>query len=229
MKNLLMFLRDTLYIPLASSVMWLNSVLVNSTVKLEVIGEDTLNKLHAEGKQLIFAFWHQATFTMFYYYRGKKMCALPVDNYLGKTLAGFLRKYGYKTITYPERGTPLQRVEAIAKLLKGIREGHDCGIAVDGPPDEYLFKAKPGVFYLASRSGAPIIPSAIYYKNAFTMNFRWDKYLVPRLFSRAVLYLGEPIYVNESVFEKNVDPMLKKLEETLYNLTAKAKEICLSK
>ena len=223
MIALLKKLRDLLYVPLASNVMWLNSLAVNSTVHLDVIGEEKIDLLHSQGKRIIFAFWHQATFRMFYYYRGKKICALPVDNYLGRILAGFFRKYGFRTVTYPERGSPMARTEAIARIIRTIRdEGYDCGIAVDGPPEEAIFKAKPGVFYLAARTGYPILPIGIHYDRARVMNFRWDKYLVPKLFSRAVMVMGDPIYVKENLSDMNIKDMAHDLEDKLHSLTEEA-------
>jgi lysophospholipid acyltransferase (LPLAT)-like uncharacterized protein len=209
--------------------MWLNSILINSSLKIEVVGEEKIDRLHGEGKKIIFAFWHRATFCMFYYYRRKKNCVFPVDNYLGSILAGFVKRYGIKAIRYPERGTPIERTQAVIKLIRTIKEGYDCSIAVDGPPDEKLFNVKPGVFYLAQRTGSPVIPIGVYYKRAFVFKFRWDKYLMPKPFTRAVLYVGEPIHVKKELSEMDTKKMCDSLEEKLHELTRKAKEVCLSK
>lgn len=213
MKKLFYLLRDIIYVPIASTIMWVHSLLINSTLKIEFIGEEKIKQQHREGKRTIFAFWHQATFSMFYYYRWRKLCALPVDNYLGSILAGFFKKYGFKVIRYPERGTPMERAQAISKLIKTIKEGYDCGMAVDGPPNEKLFKAKPGVFYLSQRTGYPVMPAGIYYRNAFVFNFRWDKYLMPKPFTRAVIVIGDPIYVNKDLTEKDLDSMCRGLKK----------------
>ena len=154
---------------------------------------------------------------------------LPVDNYLGNILAGFVKKYGFKVIRYPERATPMERAQAISKLIKTIKKGYDCGIAVDGPPNEKLFVAKPGVFYLSQRTGYPVMPAGAYYRNAFVFNFRWDKYLMPKPFTKAVIVIGDPIYVNKNLTEKDLDSMCRGLEKKLYELTEQAKKICLSK
>ncbi len=210
--------------------MWLNSIIINRTIKLEVVGEEKIKTLHDKGEKIIFAFWHRATFSMFYYYRRQKICALPVDNYLGSILDGFFRRYGFITVRYPERGSPIERVEAIAKLIKTIKdEDCDCGLAVDGPPGEKLFKAKPGVFYLAARTGHPILPVGIYYGNAHVLNFRWDRYIMPKMFSKAVMVIGDPIYVKEKLSDVDMGKMADGLEKNLHELTAEAKKICLAK
>lgn len=229
MKKILIYLRDAFYVPFAAFMMWLHSLLINSTLKIKLVGEDKIEQLHREGKQVIFAFWHQATFSMLYYYRNKGACILPVDNYLGSILAGFTKRYGYNIVRYPQGGSPVQRISAIARIIKIIKDGHDCSIAVDGPPDEKLFNAKPGVFYLAQRTGFPVIPVGAYYSKAHQMNFRWDKYLMPKPFARAILYAGEPIFVKEDVSEIDMGKMCRELEKKIHALTEKAKERCLSK
>lgn len=219
-------LRDALYVPIASNAMSGSCLAINKTVKLTVVGEENIKKVHKKGEQAIFAFWHQSTFTLFSFYRGKKIAMMPVDNYLGSILTGLAVKFGFKTIRYPESGSPVDRIEAIARLMKTLKEGYDCGIAVDGPPDEKLYEAKPGIFFIASRTRYPILPTAIYYKNALTLNFRWDKYLVPLPFSKAALVIGEPMYVTENF---NGKASCRDIEDKLHKLTLKAKEICLTK
>jgi len=226
MTSLLVKLRDAAYVPFASFVMWLNSIIINSTLRIKLVGMDKIASIHARGERVIFAFWHQATFTMFYFYRGKDAVVIPVDNYLGSILAGFVKMYGYRVVRYPERGTPVERVQAVARLIKVIKSGHDCPIAVDGPPEEKLFNAKPGVFYMAGRTGFPVLPVGACYDRAFTFNFRWDKYLMPKPFSKVVLHAGEPIYVKEGLSEMDTEELCRKLEKELHRLTELAREAC---
>lgn len=229
MKNILIILRNNIYVPISSAIMWLNSVLINSTVKLVVVNEGAIDRLHKDNGRILFAFWHQATFTLFNYYRGKRICSMPVDNYLGQILKGFLQRYGFKTVTYPEMGSSTDRVKAITRVIRAIKDGWDCGIAVDGPPNEEIFKAKPGVFFLAQRSGSPILPVGIHYEKQWEFKFRWDRYLVPKFFSKAVLVIGDPIHVKENLSEKDMGPVCRELEEKLRQLTEKAKKVCLAR
>jgi len=219
-------LRDFVYVPAASAFFRASCLTINRTLKFSVVGEENIRKVHKKGEQAIFAFWHQSTFTMFNYYKGKKIAMIPVDNYLGSILTRFAKSFGFRTIRYPQSGTPAEKIEALAKLIKAIKEGWDCGVAVDGPPDEQLYKAKPGIFFIASRTGYPILPAAIYYERAVTMGFRWDKYLIPLPFSRATLVIGEPIYVAEKY---EGEKLCRELEKKLFTLTDKAKDACLSK
>ncbi len=225
MTDILLSIRDAVYVPVASYLMWLDSVLINSTVRIKFIGEDTIAAVHGKGQRAVFAFWHQSTFSPFYYYRKRKICALPVDNYLGKILGGFLRRYGFRTISYPQGGKPGERINALASLIRTVKGGYDCGIAVDGPPDEKLYSAKPGVFFIAQRTGNPVLPVGVYYSDPLVLGFRWDKYQIPKPFSRATVLVGEPIYVKATASEADLEGLSRTLERTLHDLTEKAKAL----
>jgi lysophospholipid acyltransferase (LPLAT)-like uncharacterized protein len=59
------------------------------------------------------------------------------------------------------------------------------GHIVDGPlgPPRVV---KPGLISLAQRTGAAICPAYVSYENPWTFN-SWDRFMVPKPFSRALL------------------------------------------
>lgn len=225
---ILKFLRK-IYIEIAAFFLWLLSLLINKTIKLEVYGEETINKIHKQGKAVIFAFWHNASHPFFYYYRNKNAFIIPVNKIPGEVLASFARKYNYLTETLNLDGTPAERTETVIKLIRNLKKGHDVPLAIDGPPDEKLYDVKPGVFYIAGKSGTPIIPAGMYAKRGLTMWWRWDKYIIPLPFTKVVLVVGKPFHIAKKINAEEIKKKCQELGEEIHATTKKAREICLKK
>src|SRR5207302_969667 len=84
--------------------------------------------------------------------------------------------------------------------------GQFCHMAVtpDGPRGPRR-QVQPGVVYLASRMGLPIVPMGIGFGRTWRAK-SWDQFALPRPGSRAVLVTTEPIIVpgnaDREVFDK---------------------------
>jgi lysophospholipid acyltransferase (LPLAT)-like uncharacterized protein len=80
-----------------------------------------------------------------------------------------------------------------------IREGWSPALNPDGPyGPRYVFK--PGAILLAQLSGRPVVPIAFHAEHAW--QFRaWDRFVLPRPFSRIVIGVGEPRYVPRGIGE----------------------------
>jgi lysophospholipid acyltransferase (LPLAT)-like uncharacterized protein len=223
---ILLDLLRKIYVEFAAFWMWVLSMLVNKTVKLEVHGRQHIDRLKKEGKSIIFCFWHNASHPLMYYYRNTETCMLPVNKIPGEVLGAFGRKLGYISFPLKIDGTPAERTETVIKLIKNIKNGHDLAIAVDGPPDEKLYDVKPGAPYMAAKTGMPIIPAGMWAKKAFIMWWRWDKYIIPLPFTRVTIVIGEPIHIERDISKKEVmDGHRKKITEEIHAATDKAREI----
>ncbi len=84
---------------------------------------------------------------------------------------------------------------AVRGLLRALRDGAVALIAVDGPsgPRE---EVKPGVVYLAQRTGLPVWPVVVAVARGHRLRRAWDRYLLPRPFTRTVVLVGEPFHVD---------------------------------
>ncbi len=224
---ILRFLRR-IYVEFAALLLWLLSLLINKTIKLEVYGEEIVDKIHKGGKALIFAFWHNASHPFFYYYRDKKAYIIPVNKIPGEVLATFARKYNFFTEPLNIDGTPAERTETVIRIIRKLKMGHDVSIAVDGPPDEKLYDVKPGIFYLASKSGVPIIPAGMYAKRGLTLWWRWDKYIIPLPFTKVVIVVDKPLHISKKISAEEIQKKRQEVKKKIDVMTEKAKEICLS-
>lgn len=108
---------------------------------------------------------------------------------------------------------------AVRGLLRALRDGAVALIAVDGPsgPREQV---KPGVVYLAQRTGLPIWPVAVAVARGHRLRRAWDRYLVPRPFTRTVVLVGEPLHIDR---DASPDAACAAIEERLHALGREAR------
>jgi lysophospholipid acyltransferase (LPLAT)-like uncharacterized protein len=142
---------------------------------------------------VLFAVWHQATFAMFYLYRGTDAVILVTEEPRGRILAKCAGWMGYQVITVPNEKRNFDYARSLARMIKLLKKGHNAVIAVDGPSGP-LFDVKPGAFYISAKAKVPIIPVAIKAPWKLTLFWRWDKYFIPLPFSPLRLRVGKAIW-----------------------------------
>jgi lysophospholipid acyltransferase (LPLAT)-like uncharacterized protein len=98
--------------------------------------------------------------------------------------------------------------------LSGYKVGHIVD-GQQGPPEVI----KAGLIRIAQVTGNPILPTITSGQKKWVFN-SWDRFMVPKPFSRVIIRFGEPIYVpselNDDQFEKKrilVEQKMKALYE----------------
>ena len=86
----------------------------------------------------------------------------------------------------------LAKKRLAVKLLNAAKEGYSVGIAADGPRGP-SHEAKAGLAFLAYKAGIEIVPFGVAYSSKFQFQKAWDKYQLPKPFSKVIFYLGEPL------------------------------------
>jgi lysophospholipid acyltransferase (LPLAT)-like uncharacterized protein len=90
--------------------------------------------------------------------------------------------------------------KAFRELLRTLKKGGIAVITPDGPRGPAR-QAKAGIGELARHSAAPILPIAYGAKCCWKFN-SWDGMILPKPFSKAFLYVGEPFTVHELETDK---------------------------
>src|SRR5262249_38993092 len=137
----------------------------------------------------IYAFWHENLLVIAGRHRRRDIRVLISRHADGELIAEACRHLGFSLV----RGsTTRHAVEALRQMLRGGDSAH-LAITPDGPRGPRR-RVQPGIVYLASRTGMPIVPAGIAYDRPWRMR-SWDRFALPRPFSRAVCVLDEPIVV----------------------------------
>ena len=89
----------------------------------------------------------------------------------------------------------------------------------DGPRGP-VWKFKPGAVLLAQLSQRPIIPLA--YAASRAWKIKWDRFVIPKPFSRVVIAIGEPVYVSKGLDAAALNRLQSEMELRLKSLYATA-------
>ena len=146
-------------------------------------------------KPIIFSLWHGDFLSCLYTYRGVKeiavMASLSKD---GDLITKVLDSLGYQTI----RGSSSRGgAKVLLEAVKKIKEGVTVAFTIDGPKGP-VREVKPGIIKLAQKTGAPIVPLCLAYQNAIKLH-NWDGTRIPLPFSKNVIHVGKPLYIDSNV------------------------------
>jgi lysophospholipid acyltransferase (LPLAT)-like uncharacterized protein len=184
----LMGIWHELYVRLMAALLYLAINLVCPLLRFQIWRHRDFFETK-QRQNVLFAVWHQATFVMFYLYRGRQAVLLVTAETRGQILSHCARWLGYRPIPIPTGKQDLYYVKGLADIIKQIKAGHDAVVAVDGPAGP-LFAVKPGALYLAQKAGVPIVPVGVKAPFKLTLSWRWDRYFVPLPFSPVRVRLG---------------------------------------
>lgn len=158
---------------------------------LRITLDDPDRRLFAcDARPTLFILWHNRLFVaaelMRRFRPGRPLHALISASKDGAWLSAFFESVGLRAV----RGSSSRGGrEAAAELVRVLRAGHDVGITPDGPRGP-IYECKGGAAVVARRAGVRVVALGICYESAWTLR-SWDRFLVPRPFSRVKLYLRE--------------------------------------
>lgn len=95
-----------------------------------------------------------------------------------------------------------------------MRGKHISPVMTPDGPHGQRWEFKPGTIFLSEISSAPIVPMAYAAEKAKVLH-SWDRYVLPMLFSRVVVAVGEPVNVKIGGDESAVDRLQNGLSQTL--------------
>jgi lysophospholipid acyltransferase (LPLAT)-like uncharacterized protein len=165
--------------------------LVWATGRWQVVGGDIPARYWDQGKPFILAFWHGRLLMMPQSWRR----AMPINMLIsghrdGQLIARTVGHFGIRTI---EGSTTRGGATALRAMMKALKAGECIGITPDGPRGPRM-RASDGIVAVARLSGCPVIPATYSAAGAKRLG-SWDRFLIPRPFSKGVIVWGEPITV----------------------------------
>jgi lysophospholipid acyltransferase (LPLAT)-like uncharacterized protein len=162
-----------------------------STYRLTVENEQPWMDRIASGASVVICCWHQQFFSAIRHFKNYSHLRPPLmisKSSDGGIIAGIAIRTGWDII----RGSSSKGgAEALNEMAARLRERRIAAHVVDGPRGP-AGKVKAGLIRLAQLGGAAIAPFYITAENAWFFN-SWDRFMVPKPFSRVCLRFGDPI------------------------------------
>ncbi len=189
-------------------------LLLGKTWKLIWAGEEKLAFLRKKNKNVIYAFWHGRMLILSFSHRWQKIHILISQHRDGEYIACTVKNLGF----VPVRGSTTRGgTKALFEMAKQGAAGYDIAITPDGPAGPG-YQVQRGVLYLASRTGMPIVPITDSAQKSWILK-SWDGFIIPKPFTRAVIIVGEPIFVSQDISEAEIEQKKNELEQKLMRIT----------
>ena len=189
--------------------------LLGATWRITRIGIAEYDAVLAGGERCVYAFWHARLLPLVFTHRGRGVAVLVSRHRDGELITRILSKTGFVTA----RGSSTRGgEEGLRDMLGWAERRHSLAITPDGPrgPAE---RVKPGLVFLASRTGFPIVPVASAARPAWRLR-SWDGFRVPKPFARVLVAYGTPIPVPADLDRDALEATRRAVEAAIADLTA---------
>lgn len=150
--------------------------------------------------QFIIALWHNRLFYSVYSLaehvamKGHNILAIISESDDAEFIARCTEKWG----AFTARGSSTRGgTKALKKILRYTKSGLNPLITPDGPKGP-MYEMKEGLPAMVRFTGFPVIPICFDAKKKWIVN-SWDKFIIPKPFSRTVLSYGQPIYIQKGL------------------------------
>jgi lysophospholipid acyltransferase (LPLAT)-like uncharacterized protein len=138
----------------------------------------------------IYVFWHRCIVPATHWFRHKNIAVMTSASFDGEYIARIIEKFGYRAV----RGSSSRGgVRALLGMHTEIDQGRTVAFTIDGPRGP-RYVAKPGPVLLARNVKAPIMAFHCAVERAWVLN-SWDRFMIPKPFSRVVLRISRLIEV----------------------------------
>jgi lysophospholipid acyltransferase (LPLAT)-like uncharacterized protein len=208
---------DLAQMPMVPKVLAGGLRLLLATCRTTVLGWDHAVPLLESRQIALCALWHFAFPTVIHHFRGMNAIVMVSRSRDGELVTQVLKHLGYKVA----RGSPGKGgAQALRSMLSCVKEGSFAGLLADGSQGPARV-AQKGILLLARYSGAPLVPISMAAHPCWRFG-SWDRTVLPKPFSRVVLGLGAPIWVDRQVSSEGLEQLRQQLETSLNHLTEEA-------
>jgi len=161
-------------------------------------------------RPMILSFWHDCIFPAIYIWRDLQIRVMSSDSFDGEYTGRIIRKFGFVKV----RGSSSHgAVRGLLGMRRELEQGVTVAFTIDGPRGP-RYVAKPGPVVLARATGAPMVAFHIALEKAWKLN-TWDRSLIPKPFSKALMRVSRQIAVPASATDKERQKFHVELQASL--------------
>jgi lysophospholipid acyltransferase (LPLAT)-like uncharacterized protein len=190
-------------------VAWLLQVL-HRTLRYEMVVEPGAEPATPPGQQ-VWCFWHRCLIPCVCYFHDRfKPAVLISRSFDGELIARTIELLGF----LPARGSSTRDGgSGLWALAKAVQRGHPAVFTADGPRGP-IYKVKPGAIKLAQVTGYAIGIFYAHPEKAWILR-SWDRFLIPKPFSRVAISWGRNVHVPQSDDTAMMEVKRLEVEEAL--------------
>jgi lysophospholipid acyltransferase (LPLAT)-like uncharacterized protein len=169
-------------------------------VRILSVADDAPPYFKDRTRCFVYPVWHDSMVVPIFFRRQPATVALVGAHNDGSYVSTVLKSVGIRSV----RGSSSRGgVKALRQLLAET-EGAHIVLTPDGPrgPRRQL---KPGLAFLASRTGKVVIPTAFAADQEWRPQGKWTDLMIPKPFSRVFALLGQPIEIPRKASKEQLD------------------------
>ncbi|HNV45499.1 MAG TPA: lysophospholipid acyltransferase family protein [Spirochaetota bacterium] len=187
---------------------------LTATYRIRIVDEENEQSIYRRGSRPIYCSWHQRFFPGIAFFPKRNKIAIMISPSAdGELIARVVKILGW----HPSRGSSSRRgKEALMELRRLAAERYSIGHIVDGPKGPFG-EVKPGLISMAQHSGLPILPTITSAERRWVFG-SWDRFMVPKPFSRIIIRFGKEIPVPSEIGDAQFEELRRQVERTLREL-----------
>jgi lysophospholipid acyltransferase (LPLAT)-like uncharacterized protein len=190
----------------------------------KIVGDESAQKLIEKGEPIIPCYWHQMHIFGSWYMRklqkrGLKIGFLISPSVDGEVPAKIVESWGAVAIRGSSNRTGARALKDMYNTI--IKDKVSPVTTSDGPTGP-IHKFKQGAILLAQLTQSPMLPIAYMASHYWELK-TWDKFIIPKPFSRIVITVGEPHYIDKKSNAEKMEEERIKMETDMNELIAQAK------
>ena len=202
-----------LFVKISAFILYYLIYLIGLTMKWEMSGGTGKRGAVAPEQPLIYVFWHNRILPATWFFRRLGIVVMTSQSYDGEIIARLIQHFGYGA----SRGSATRGgTKALREMASCLAAGFDTAFTIDGPKGP-IYIAKPGAIQLAKLTGCPVLPVCQTPSNYWELK-SWDRFKIPKPFSRGLIAYAPPIYVARDSSEADMEAKQAELQSTLERL-----------
>ena len=182
-------------------------------LRIRVENEESWTQYVEKGGTVLLATFHQQFFALIRHFKTYKrfdpiiMISRSSD---GDIISPVAQRTGWRVA----RGSSSRGGrEAMAEMVDCLAGGSLGANIVDGPRGP-MGRVKPGTVRIAQKTGAVIVPCVVMAESAWYIN-SWDRFMIPRPFSRVVIRFIEKIPTDTIKTDRDFEQTMVRLENVM--------------
>jgi lysophospholipid acyltransferase (LPLAT)-like uncharacterized protein len=187
---------------------------ISSTYRIKVINPEIELDVLKKGQDPIYASWHQRFFPGITLFAKRKPISIIISQSKdGELISRIVNQLGW----HPVRGSSSRGgKKALREVYTLAKKGYKIAHIVDGPRGPRGV-VKPGLLIISKVSGMPILPTIISAEKKWVFN-SWDRFIVPKPFSRVIIRFGDAISIPKNLQGSAFDNKRSSIEDTFKKL-----------
>lgn len=181
--------------------------LLNMSCRVVYIEGEQLDReeVAKHGGRAVYCTWHQRMFYHFHYFGRLHVTMMISQSKDGEWARRTAHKLGFKSVrgSTKRKGRDKGGKNAMLALIEKVKQGESAGMLVDGPVGPAR-EVKMGALIIAKETGAPLICEMWGCDRAWVIN-SWDKYIIPKPFSRVCIVHGKPRYIPQGATPEELE------------------------